>query len=140
MRRCSGGVPLNKLSVKINGSDRNLVHNTVYGVKTTFAKFDTVLADGSQRWRGIGAQRQIVKTDNTDISRDSVAQLLTLNHSSVGNLVVAADNGSHSHIQKSGQMLFNTLGYIVRSACVIGISLQPVLFQRMEKTPCGAPA
>ena len=133
MRRWSGGISFNQLSVKINGSDRNFVHNTVYGIKTTFAKLDPVLADGSQRWRSLGAQRQIVKTDNTDISRDPVAQLLTLNHSSVGNLVVAADNGSHSHIQKSGQMLFNTLGYIVRSASIIGISLQPVLFQRMEK-------
>ena len=119
MRRWSGGISFNQLSVKINGSDRNLVHNTVYGVKTTFAKFDTVLADGSQRRRGIGAQRQIVKTDNADIARNPVAQLLTLNHSGVGNLIVAADNGCHSHVQKPGQMLFNTFGHIVRSACII---------------------
>lgn len=56
MRRWSGGISFNQLSVKINGSDRNFVHNTVYGIKTTFAKLDPVLADGSQRRRSIGTE------------------------------------------------------------------------------------
>ena len=96
MRRWSGGISFNQLSVKINGSDRNFVHNTVYGIKTTFAKLDPVLADGSQRRRSIGTQRQIVKTDNTDISRDPVAQLLSLIHIYLSTGILGASGSGKS--------------------------------------------
>ena len=72
--------------------------------------------------RGVGTKREIVKTDDTDVFGNTVTELLALHNDSMSNLVVAAYNCGHSHVQKTWQMFCNTLCYVVRGTCVIRLS------------------
>ena len=51
---------------------------------------------------GIGGHGDIVKSNDADISRNTVAKLFALGYGGAGECVLAADNGRHAHIKESG--------------------------------------
>ena len=70
--------------------------------KSTFTKLYPVLLHCGQRRGCIGADREIVKTDNAYILRYAVAQLLALDNRCAGQLIMTAYYGGTSHFKRRG--------------------------------------
>ena len=117
-----------------HGSDENLVQNTGQGIISAFSQLYPILTDGGERRGSVGAEGRVVVSYDADISGDVKPELLAVKHGSVGNLVMAADNGGHSHVKKTGKVLFDTLDNMLGSAGTGGICFQPVLPHGMEKS------
>lgn len=82
-------------------ADFDLFHQAGERCVSTFSKLNPVLADRGQRRRSVGTDRKVIETDDTDIVWNVISKLLALNDGGVGNLVMAADDGSDSKLQKS---------------------------------------
>ena len=119
--------------MKIHGADINLIQDTVQGVKTAFPQLQPFLPHSGKGRRGIGGDRQVVKSYDADILRDVHPKLLALDDSCVGDQVMAADDGSHPQIQKPWQMLFDTVGHIEGGSSTGRIRPQAVLLHGVKK-------
>ena len=94
----AGGISDNQTCMEEKSSDRNFVHQAFQCIGyPLFAKL-------IRSWRtvvrgvGVGADGKIVKSDDTDIVRNAVSHLLALDHSSIGNKIVAAYDGGNPEI------------------------------------------
>lgn len=94
----AGGISDNQTCMEEKSSDRNFVHQAFQCIVSAFAKLDPFLAHGCERRSGVGADGKIVKSDDTDIVRNAVSHLLALDHSSIGNKIVAAYDGGNPEI------------------------------------------
>ena len=79
--------------MKQQGTDMDIVHLAGEGVQGAPAKVFPVLTDGGQGRERVAAERNIIKTQNTDILGNPKAKLIAVDHNAVRQNIVAADDG-----------------------------------------------
>ena len=79
-------------------------------VKGAFAQTRPVLPHGGKGRRCVPAQGNIIETEDADVLRDPQTQLGAMDHHTVGQKVVAADDGGAAFFQKAGQMFLQADG------------------------------
>lgn len=115
------------------GADGHPGQQAGKSVKAAFAQLGAVLADGGQRWHGVGTQGQVVKADDAQILGDADAQFQAVEHHSMGQQVMAAQNGRYILLEQGRQVLLQTFGEEIIAARQMGVIRQPVFAQRVEK-------
>ena len=92
-----------------------------------------VLTDRSHGGHGIGAQGQIVKTNDTDVLRYPQAQLLTAEHDGMGQQVMATQDSGDLLLEKLGEELLQTIREEVVASGQSMVVGEVVLAQSLEK-------
>lgn len=115
------------------GADGHPGQQAGKSVKAAFAQLGAVLADGGQRWHGVGTQGQVVKADDAQILGDADAQFQAVEHHRMGQQVMAAQNGRYILLEQGRQMLLQAFREEIIAARQVRVIRQIVFAQRVEK-------
>lgn len=75
-----------------NHAQMHIVKQACQCIECSLAQLDAILTQGGNRRGCMRANRQIIKTDNADILRDSLTELLALLNDRVGKQIMTAYN------------------------------------------------
>lgn len=102
------GFPDHQFGMKQHCAYGYSVHQAVQRVIPAFSKLDPVLADRGQRRRRVRTDRNVIKSNDADITGDLISKLLALGDCGAGKGILTADHGGHSRFKKTWKVLFHT--------------------------------
>ena len=91
------------------GSYMHIVQLVEHSIEGTLANIDPILTDGGQGRERVAAHGDVVKTHDADIVRNPQTHFFQMHHHTVGQQIVAADDGGAAGIQNPGQVLRQTI-------------------------------
>ena len=126
---------LYQLGVQKQRPDGNAVQQAGECVVGAAAELWPVLADTGQRGDGVGAEGQIVKSDDAQLVGHADAHLHAVDEDGVCQQVVAADDGGDALAEQPRQMVLQAFGGVVGVAYQGGLIRKAALTQRAEEGP-----